>query len=348
VRPENALFAGFLPTLFAIVGFAVFWRRYRIPAPRPVRGGRRLTLGLLLGLALLAYALGDVFTLGLDRETFLSPGLPSVSRPLWLCLGAVFLGSLALGVVLRRRWSGGAILDWGGMDPWERGLVLSGALSFLLSHPLVYLPLMRIVPGMNGMRVPARFAAFFGVTLVWFAAHGVAAVLSRIGRPSRRGLALAAVSLVLLIELMPRPLSWVQLLREYELPDVYAWLAGRRDVRALIEIPMKESWRETAYMYDSTLHWKPIANGYSSFLPPSYNQLSDAMGRQLPEASALDLAERMGITHLVVHPLDLGGPWRRARDPFGLVRRWEGEMGPRIELVHDADPDRVYRLVPRK
>ena len=349
-RSENSLFAGFLPTLLAILGFAAFWRQYRRPRPPlepPLGVGRRLALGGLLAVALLAYGLGDVYTLKLDVDTALSSWLPAVSGPLWTGLGVAFLGSLGLWLFLRRRWCGGGLLDWGGMDPWERGLVLSGALSFLLAHSVVYLLLMRVVPGMNGMRVPARFVAFLGLTLVWFAAHGVTVVLSRMPRPAWRRLALAGLALVLFVELLPRPFHWVELLREEDFPDVYSWLAGRRDVKALLEIPMQAYAREVPYMYYSTRHWKPIANGYSGFLPPSYDRLAAAVGRNLPDAEAIDLVEQMGITHLVVHPFELGGEWRKAKDPLGLLRRWEGEMGRRIELVHDADPDRVYRIVPR-
>ena len=31
--------------------------------------------------------------------------------------------------------------------------------------------------------------------------------------------------------------------------------------------------RENAYLYASTLHWKPIANGYSGYLADSYVEL---------------------------------------------------------------------------
>jgi hypothetical protein len=348
VRPENALFPGFLATLLGGFGLAAFWRRYRLEG-RPVAGWRRAALALLLGLALLAFALGDVFTLRLDVDTFLSPWLPWVSRAVWIGLGALFAGSLALWAILHRRWSGGGLLDWGGMDPWERGLVLSGAVSFLLSFSIVYIPLMQFVPGMSGMRVPARFAAFSGLTVVWLAARGLDGLLARwqgIGRPAIRRLALAGLSLAACLELLPRPLPWVPVAREEEFPEVYRWLAGQADVRALVELPLRTDASETAYMYYSTLHWKPIANGFSGFIPPSYDRLAGRLQSFLPDAEAVDLLARSGITHVVVHADRLGGQWRRLKDPAGFVRRWEGEMGPRIALVHDADPDRVYRILP--
>src|SRR6202035_1856631 len=88
----------------------------------------------------------------------------------WAGLGALFAGALGAWLFLRLRWGGNSFLRAAEMnpwDPWERGLALSAALCFLLSHPLVYVPLMRIVPGLAGMRVPARFAAFLSSNLVF-------------------------------------------------------------------------------------------------------------------------------------------------------------------------------------
>ncbi|HEV7517591.1 MAG TPA: hypothetical protein VGR07_14925 [Thermoanaerobaculia bacterium] len=351
VRSENMLFPGFVATFFGGLGLAAFWRRYRRDGwlgRRPVLGWRRLALWALLGLAPLAFALGDVYTLKLDAGTFLSPWLPWVSRAVWSGLGATFAGSLALWAYLRRRWSGGGLLDWGRMEPWERGLALSGAVSFLLSFPIVFIPLMTVVPGLSGMRVPARFAAFLGLTVVYFAARGLDEVFARLGRSGLRWLrplAFAGLSLAVFLELLPRPLSWVAVPREEEFPEVYGWLAGQGDVRALIEIPLQPFATEVAYMYYSTLHWKPIVNGFSGFIPPSYERIADRVERFLPDAGAVDLLAREGVTHVVVHADRLGGRWRRVRDPAGFVRQWEGEMGGRLALVHDAGPDRVYRIV---
>lgn len=346
VRSENSLFPGFAATLLGACGLAAFWRRHRLPGP-PTAGWRRLALGSLLGAALVAFALGDVYTLGLDRDTFLSPWLPWATRSVWIGLGAVFAGSLALWAFLRRRSSGTSLLDWRAMDPWERGLTLAGAASFLLSFPLLYIPTMLAVPGMRGMRVPARFAVFSGLVLVYFAARGLDGLLARLHHPSARRLALAALSLFVFLELLPRPLSWMPVEREEEFPEVYRWLAGRGDVRALIEIPLRPAdASEAAYMYYSTLHWKPIANGFSGFIPPTYSRITEKVQGFLPDAEGLDRLSRAGITHLVVHADRLGGPWRRVRDPEGAVRRWEGEMGERVALVHDAFPDRVYLIAP--
>jgi hypothetical protein len=345
VRSENALFPGFLATLFGAVGLAAFWRRYRIHGGRRVSGWRRLVRWGLVAVALLAFAVGDVYTLHLNLDTFLTPWLPVVSRGLWIGLGLAFAGSLSLWAFLGRRWRGSDLLAWRAMEPWERGLALSGLACFLLSFPLVYVPMMAVVPGMNGMRVPARFDAFLGITIVFFAARGLDGFLSRWSRPLVKTALVAVLAVALFAELQPRPIHWIAILPQEEFPDVYGWIAGQKDIRSLIEIPMRAYWHETPYMYYSTLHWKPIAHGYSSFIPPGYDRLSNQVLRFLPDAAAVDLMTEMGISHMVVHVDDLGGSWRRAKDPMEKISRWEERLEGRVELVHDADPDRVYRIV---
>jgi hypothetical protein len=342
-RVENSLFPGFAAAVFAFVGLAAFARRHRTT---PAEDEPRLTLlqrtalATLLLAALLALLLGDVYTLRLERDTAVGRFLPAPSVGTWTALGAAFAGSLALWAWLRRRWRGRPLLRWRGVDPWERGLLASGAACLLLTLPLAYVPLMQVVPGMNGMRVPARFAALLGVTVVYFAARGIDVALARLRRSASKALtvvALATLVILIAVELHPRPVRWVPMPREDELPEVYHWLASRGDVGALLEVPMRAGGREAPYMYAATLHWKPIANGYSSFLPPSYQQLSAAVGRSLPGAEALDLAARLGVTHLVVHGERLGPP--------GRLRQWEQQLGGRLRLVHASGADRVYRLL---
>ena len=257
-RPENSLFAGFLPTILFFVGAAVAWRR--------------------------------------RKE--------------------------------------------GGPDIWARGLFLSGLLCFALSLVRVYLPLMRIVPGLAGMRVPARFYAFTSLTIVYFAALGVDALLRRVHGSWRRVAVVSALAVVLAVELAPRQLPWQRLPREEELPEAYRWLRDQPDVHALLEIPISEDAEETGYLYASTVHWKPIANGYGGYMPVSHQMLTDRIGF-LPSPAVFDLLRDWRITHIVIH----------ARRP-GRVRalqRWEGRFaaGPRrqLEKVYQSGGIYVYHLL---
>src|SRR5947199_5365777 len=53
-------------------------------------------------------------------------------------------------------------------------------------------------------------------------------------------------------------------------------------------------------MYYSTIHWKPLVNGYSGFQPASYHELVDKLGDFPSDASILYLRRR-GVKYLLVH-----------------------------------------------
>jgi hypothetical protein len=264
-RPENSLFAGFLPTIFFVVGVmgaVAAWRRRRA---RP-------------------------------RET--------------------------------------------PRNVWSRGLALSGLVCFALSLTVVYEPLMRVVPGLSGMRVPARFYAFVSLTLVYFAARGVDLVLQRLPGPRARAALVVGLGLVLAVELAPRRLNWDVVTRAEEMPVVYTWIRDEPTVRSLIELPIHADTRENQYLYASTVHWKPIANGYSGYIPRPHEELANRI-HFLPGLAGFDLLRSLWISHILVHA-------RRA-DRAEVLRSWEARFatGPerQVDRVYAADGFYVYRLL---
>ncbi|HYX25370.1 MAG TPA: hypothetical protein VFC23_14540 [Thermoanaerobaculia bacterium] len=257
-RPENALFAGFLPTIFFCVGAVAAWRGRRRQGDPP-------------------------------------------------------------------------------RDVWARGLALSGLVCFALSLIVVYRPLMHVIPGLSGMRVPARFYAFVSVSLVYFAARGVDLLTSRLPGPRVRAAVAAGLAVALAVELHPGPIDWQPLPREEELPAVYTWIRNEPTVRSLIELPFAWDVRENQYLYASTVHWKPIANGSSAYAPRSHQRLS-ARIHLLPGVLGFDLLRTLGISHLVVHvepPLRIKDvrPWER-RHIAGPVRQ--------MEKVYESAADGIF------
>jgi hypothetical protein len=254
-------------------------------------------------------------------------------------LFAGFLPTILFGV--------GAVTVWrrrreGLPDPWERGLAISGLICFALSFPQIYEPLMRVIPGLAGLRVPSRFYFLLSFSLVWFAARGADVLLRRMpARGARMALA-AALALILAVELTPRPLRWVPLPREEQIPEAYRWIAREPSVKALIELPIHADNSETAYVYNSTVHWKPIANGFSGYRPPSHEALVERI-HFLPETDGFDLLRETWITHLVVHA---SNPRREE-----MLRRWEERFatGPerQVERVYRSGEISIYRLLDR-
>ncbi len=299
----------------------------------------------------------EIWTFGATPVSYLSPSRTSFyfgpeTRGLlhsWLGAGArafaqperaLFAGFLPTCLFLV-----GAVARWRGrreapLDLWERGLALSGLLCFLLTFPWIYAPLMRVVPGMSGMRVPPRFYTFVSLTLVFFAGRGVDVLRERVrGRQARAALTVALAA-GLVLELAPRPLRWGPVPREEDFPAVYRWIAREPAVRSLIELPIHEDARENQYIYYSTLHWKPLANGYSGYMPPAHERITERI-RFLPEQDGLDLLRELGISHLVMHA---ESPKREA-----ALRDWETRFASgedrQVERVYQADDAWVYRLL---
>lgn len=348
-RSENTLTAGAVPTLLALYGAVLFRRRYRKPgkapearSPAPLGARRRLALASLAALAALAFVAGEVLTL---HRGLTAGSLASLEAGVWLPLGTLFLLALVLWLVLRRRWVGDGSLRGSEIDPWERGLVLSGAVCFLLTFPVAYLPLARVIPGLDGMRVPARFYAFVSLTLAFLAARGLDGLVGRIRSRRGRALAWGAAALLVFASLLPRPLKWVPVRREQEFPAVYRWIAGRPEIEALVEVPVRPYGGDLNAMYFSTAHWKPIANGFSGYLPASYVEVR-SRAAALPDPEGIALLDRLGITHLVVRTPDLAPRRQRGRGAERVVEAWERRhLGQEVELVHVSGSYRVYRIL---
>lgn len=227
-------------------------------------------------------------------------------------------------------------------DPWVRGLVLSGLISFALSFAWVYLPLSRVLPGLSGMRVPARFYVLISLTVVFFAARGVDLLLRRLSDPRARTALALGLAAILAVELAPRRLDWKRVPREEELPKAYTWIRDEPSIKGLVELPLYGDYQENYYLYAATVHWKPIANGYSGYMAKSYIELANSI-RFLPNIRGFERLRRMKISHIVVH----------ARSPSRTeaLRKWEDRFarGPQrqMERVYKEKGISIYRVLDR-
>ncbi len=341
-RGENSLFAGVLPTALAAWALMELWRqrRARAPAERPP-ARRRIAVLACAGLAAAGWLLGELTTwwrapLHPRLAGFLPGGDYDLPTALFL-LGAGGLLALRL---RRRRQAPPAAARW---PLWWRGLLLSGALCLALAQPFVYQPAALLLPGLGTMRVPARFHVLVSLAVAALAALGLAGLLARLRTPRARRLAGALAVALLAFELLPRQLAWPELRREAEFPPVYTWLAGRADVRALLELPWRApgptpELRDIPIMYLGTRHWRPLVNGYSGYFPEHYQWLRQRCCWPVPQGEALAALRRWGVTHVLVHRRELLRGQRRA------LRRWEGTAG--VRRVYDRDGDLVFRLAP--
>jgi hypothetical protein len=333
-RAESTLFAGILPTLLVVGAALGGWRRRRQAPLRPLSTRQKLLLALLALLTLAALVRADLGTW--DHWNRWVANLPPEDFDYDLPALGLALGLVAL--ALRRRWGGNWPLRLADLPVWECGLLASGITCFFLSLPIVYLPLMRWVPGMDGIRTPARFAALVSLTVAWFAARELDRLLRRPGVSRTARLALtAAAGLFLIAEMTPKALSWYRTPLPDDLAPVYRWLARQDDVNALLELPFGGINTEIAYMAHQRGHWKPLVNGYSGYLPDHYMKLRGACCWPVPDPAQLELLRGWGVTHILLHAsaLQEEQSWQNL-DAF--------EKREKAEIVFDDGADRVYRI----
>ena len=367
-KAEGALFPGALPVAFAGLAFAGGLRR----AWRAVRdrrsaetsvppAGRRawarpvlLWLGIILAVAgttavvLLLAGLGGVYSwLGVEVR------IKSLSRPVWLSA------------------AGAAVLLWA--SPRARRMAVAASRSPLvfasvcalvaaylslgpdpqaagesLSAPGLYRWLYHIVPGFDGLRVPARFAMVATLFLTCAAAWGLRDLLRAAAR--RTGVVMAAVGAAWLVEaaMWPLPID-VPLGSETRgvrpppphvsigrpVPALYAYVATLPAEAILLEFPLGDTAWEIRHTYNSIFHWRRLVNGYSGYFPARYIELADAVrnvdGR--PDFAWRRVLEA-GATHIVVHDDAYQGEKPPAPDA------WLTAQGAR--LVATTDGHRVY------
>jgi hypothetical protein len=85
-------------------------------------------------------------------------------------------------------------------------------------------------------------------------------------------------------------------------PSIYTALPASGAV--LFEFPVHAPADRFAenlpYMYFSMWHWTRMVNGYSGFIPASYDALLKGTST-FPDDGALDYLARAGVTHIAVH-----------------------------------------------
>lgn len=338
---ERALFPGFVATVLAVAG-ATALGRWR-PGPEAGRRAPRAAV-LLAAAALTAFLAADLYTLGVWPRWL----PPVLQRPgaVYRLLGAVVLAASVAALLLHRRvtgtWPGARIRGW---TAWERGLLASGAVTLLLSYPVLFEPLAEVLPGLGGMRVPTRFHAFTLLAVAHLAARGTALLQQRPRGAAARGLIGLGLLAALSLESTPRPFRWIPVPRPADFPSAHHRLAGRRDVRAILELPLLSLGDEGIYMRYSTLHWHPLVNGASGHYPRAYQELREECCWPVPDERVLARLRRWGVSHVVVHPSRLDTRWARR-----AVRLWaraveEGRVPGVRDVWEGPDGDVVFTLV---
>jgi hypothetical protein len=168
------------------------------------------------------------------------------------------------------------------------------------------------VPGMDALRVAGRFATVFLMFLSLLAGLG-AAVVSRIPRAGGAVVLVVAGLTVGANRLVPFPMNrespptGVRAPAPYLTPGptppaVYRYLASLPPGQVVAELPFRELWHNTRYLYFSTFHWHRLLNGFTSFFPPAFEERARWLAdpAQTPDEAWMAL-ESVGATYVVLH-----------------------------------------------
>ena len=173
-------------------------------------------------------------------------------------------------------------------------VAFDGSLGFNgLTYPYLYSWFSPI----RGLRVPARFSVLFALSLAVLAGFGVRRLLASVPRTRTASLAFGAAVIASVVNVWPvlplRPV-WS------DPPPVYGALSGAREV-VLAEFPVANDYVfNTQYMYFALWHWAPMINGYSGFMPKSYEAFQLGVA-DFPGPAALATLRMRGVTHVTVN-----------------------------------------------
>src|SRR5262249_20851463 len=165
--------------------------------------------------------------------------------------------------------------------------------------------LLRVVPGMNGMRVPARFAIIFFLALSVLVAFGARVAAAHIP-PSARSLATAIATVVILAEGCSVPLPVHSYVARGSPADraVADWLRDRPS-GAVLHLPVATSnFQELHYQYATLFHQRPIVNGLSGYDSPLlllFRERSAPLYDNDRPAEVVRMLRALGVRHIVVH-----------------------------------------------
>lgn len=85
-------------------------------------------------------------------------------------------------------------------------------------------------------------------------------------------------------------------------PNIYKEVARQSPGAVLAELPLGQTDFDLRSIFYSSVHWRPVLNGYSGFFPPHYGRLATALSDvpRFPDI-ALEALRTHGATHVIVH-----------------------------------------------
>lgn len=211
--------------------------------------------------------------------------------------------------------------------------------------PMPYDVLYRVIPGFKALRVPTIFAMLTTLSFAVLAGFGVRGIVEYVRSKKGRNLARAAFAVILVLlflDVVTSPLPMAPVPPKNEFPPVYTWLKEQKGQAPTVELPLPrplDEWRwvdlESRRTYYSTLHWKKILNGFSSFSPASYIKARN-LYVDFPSDEFMNFLEKEGVEFVIFHASE-------EPETAPKLEEWDATHAD-LELIRTFGSDQVYRL----
>ena len=320
-RPESNLFPGAALIVVLAAGVIMAWSAAAHETVRRLRAARIL-LALAAVFALVAASPWwfGAWKLEVAGIRLLSVGTPRKPFSVALLLAIV---ALAMHPSIRAGWRRRSALAFYTIAAVVMWIFSLGPSPTLMGKPLVYkapYAWLMLVPGVEGVRVPARFWVLASMCLAVAGALAVRHVVAR--WPRARPAFVAVFCALLLIEAWPEPIR---------LPAPPAARPALTRAVARLDLPLGPV-PDVKALYRAIEHERPLFNGYSGYFAPHYGALQDLVRRQNGEVLT-HLASFGAIEIQIDHSEDPRGVWR------GYIA-----THPNVETVLQDAEHSVYRI----
>lgn len=298
-HPEAQIFPGLTVTVLILSSMVVGWRtaaREKIGRLKMARVSVAIA-GVFFAIAASPSYFG-AWKIDIGGFRLLSVGTPH--KPLSIGLLALAIAG-AMHPSVRTAWRRRSALTFYVLAAFAMWLFSLGPEPTLLDRPVIYkapYAWLMLLPGVEGIRVPARFWMLAAMCLAIAAALAIRHLTARWPRFAR---ALPVVACVgVLADAWPAPIRMEK--RPASRP-------AHTQAVARLELPANPS-HDAVALYRATEHERPLFNGYSGYFAPHYWSLQYLLNQHDP--AVLTRLSAFGAVEVVIdHDLDEGAGWRR-------------------------------------
>lgn len=188
--------------------------------------------------------------------------------------------------------------------------------------PMPWLLAYYVLPGFQGLRVPARLVGVLLMMLALLSANVIAWLQENLHARTQQAHSLlkhfafltpailcllVVIPCAILLEGVPAYLPITHVPTGNSIPAVYQWLTVHDDAQPVVELPMAhmdenftrkdEAW----YDYYALYHDHPIVNGWSGYRPDLTTTISTLL-LNFPSRASLEILEKYHVKYVVFHP----------------------------------------------